>query len=259
MVSIPHNVKLGRLAPRFDARTLRAARYLVPAALPPLPSYVRWSHRARDPWGMMLNDRIGDCTCASAGHAIQTWTANQGQEVTLADADILAAYSAISGYDPTTGANDNGAVELDVLNYWRTTGIGGRKIGAYVALEPRDQREIKEGIYLFGGVYIGVALPLAWQNQSVWKAPHFHIDFGHAAWRPGSWGGHAVYVVDYDAEYATCVSWGELIKIQWVAFPLYVEEAYGIISPEWVTDATKAPNGFDMTSLIADLNALGQP
>jgi hypothetical protein len=48
------------------------------------------------------------------------------------------------------------------------------------------------------------------------------------------------------------------VKIEWAAFPLYVEEAYGIIAPEWVNDTTKAPNGFDMASLVQDLNAIGQ-
>lgn len=252
------NYKLGKLPPRRDPRTLRFARYVLPSALPPLPQWVRWSQSARDPWGMMLNDRIGDCTCASAGHAIQTWTANHGAEVTLPDAAILAAYQAVSGYDPVTGANDNGAVELDVLNYWRNTGVAGHKIGAFVSLNPQDHREVQEAIYLFGGVYIGVALPLAAQGQSLWRAPHYHFDFGHPAWRPGSWGGHAVFCVDYDQQYVTCVTWGELVKMEWGFFTTYVEEAYGIVSSEWVNDATKAPNGFDIAALTADLASLGK-
>lgn len=251
--------KLGKLPPRRDPRTLRFARYVLPSALPPLPQWVRWSQSARDAWGMMLNDTIGDCTCASAGHAIQAWTANHGAEVTLPDASILSAYQAVSGYNPATGANDNGAVEIDVLNYWRNTGIGGHRIGAYVTLQPRDVREVKEAIYLFGGVYIGVALPAAAQGQAVWKAPHFRFDFGHPAWQPGSWGGHAVFCIDYDAQYVTCVTWGQLLKMDWAFFTTYCEEAYGIISPEWVNDATKAPNGFDAKALIEDLNALGAP
>jgi len=99
---------------------------------------------------------------------------------------VLDLYERVSGYDPATGANDNGAVELDVLNQWRQVGIGGHKIGAFVAVSPSDAREVKEAIYLFGGVYIGISLPLAWQGQSAWKAPNFHFDFGHPAWRPGS-------------------------------------------------------------------------
>jgi hypothetical protein len=254
---IQSSCKLGKLPPRHDRRTLRFARYVLPSSLPPLPQWVRWSQNATQPWGMMLNDRLGDCTCAGAGHAIQTWSANHGNEITLADSDILSAYSAISGYDPATGANDNGAVELDVLNYWRNTGVGGHRIGAFVSLQPQDQREVQEAIYLFGGVYIGLALPAAIEGQSIWKAPHFHFDFGHPAWQPGSWGGHAVFCIDFDAQYVTCVTWGALLKMDWAFFATYCDEAYGIISPEWVNDTTKAPNGFDMFSLNQDLQAVG--
>ncbi len=255
----PFPYKLGRLPTRHDPRTLRFARYVNASALPPLPQYVKWSQNMNKTLGMMLNDKLGDCTCAAAGHAIQAWTANaawankMGGEVTVPDSAILAAYEAVSGYNPQTGANDNGAVELDVLNYWRGQGIGGHKIGAFVSLQPSDVREIKEAIYLFGGVYIGVALPLAVQGQSVWKAPNFRFDFGHPAWQPGSWGGHAVYCVDYDAQYVTCVTWGELLKMEWGFFTSYVEEAYGIVSSEWTNGTTKAPNGFDLQSLMADL------
>ena len=60
---------------------------------------------------------------------------NAGKKMaTPSDKQVVAAYSAITGYNPSTGANDNGAVEIDVLNYWRQTGIAGHKIGAYVAL-----------------------------------------------------------------------------------------------------------------------------
>ena len=91
---------------------------------------------------MYANDRLGDCTCAAAAHLIQDWTSNNSGEVTLADPDILKAYEAVSGYDPDTHTNDNGAVETDVLNYWRHTGIGGRNIHAYVSLEPGTDHKI---------------------------------------------------------------------------------------------------------------------
>ena len=66
---------------------------------------------------MMENDQIGDCTCAAAGHLIMEWTANAGKKMVMpTDKQIVAAYSAVTGYNPETGANDNGAVEIDVLN-----------------------------------------------------------------------------------------------------------------------------------------------
>lgn len=253
------NVKLGKLAPRHDPRQLKLSRYLLPSQLPPVRQYVKWQQTVKQPWGMLLNDRIGCCTVATMGHIVHSMTAANGQETVLHDADILKAYSAISGYDPNTGANDNGAVEVDALNYFRKVGVGGHTIGAYVSCDVRDKREIQEAIYLMGACYLGVALPLAWQNQKAWNAPHFRFDFGHPAWRPGSWGGHAVPAIGYDQEGAWLVSWGELIKISWDAFPIYVDEGYALLSDDWVKGSKPAPNGFDIHALTADLAVIGQP
>ena len=50
---------------------------------------------------MMDNAQLGDCTCAAAGHLIMEWTANaQSKTFTPSDAQIIAAYSAITGYNP---------------------------------------------------------------------------------------------------------------------------------------------------------------
>src|SRR6185295_7357061 len=109
-------MKLGKLAPKHDSRTLQLANYLNTGKLPKIPTQKDWSGKISS-WGMLANDRLGDCTCAAAGHFIEEWTANASTEIVPSDTDIITAYSAVSGYDPQTGANDNGAVELDVLNY----------------------------------------------------------------------------------------------------------------------------------------------
>ncbi len=69
-------MKLGKLAARRDPRTLRLARYLAPA-LPPPPAQVDYTCGVKD-WGMMLNDRLGCCTIAAVGHAVQAWRLNAG-------------------------------------------------------------------------------------------------------------------------------------------------------------------------------------
>ncbi|HEX4148120.1 MAG TPA: hypothetical protein VHY20_03995, partial [Pirellulales bacterium] len=247
--------KLGKLPPRHDYRTLHFANY-AGGQLPPPPASCAWSGRVAS-WPMMLNDQLGDCAIAGPGHQIEAWTANAGAEFTPTDDQILAAYSAVSGYDPQTGTGDNGCVELDVLNYWRTTGIAGHTIGAFVALEPRSRQQIMEGVWLFGGIYIGLALPLSAQNQQVWSAPV-------APWlaqmlpqyQPGSWGGHAVYVVDYDQHGLTCVTWGTLQRMTWAFLETYCEEAWGIVSQDWIDGAGQAPSGFDLAALTADLQAV---
>src|ERR1700722_18558750 len=90
-------------------------------------------------WPMYDNDRLGDCTCAGVGHMIQAWTAYAGTEVTLADPVILKLYEVLSGYNPATGANDNGCVEQDVLQYLASTGVAGHKIVAFAQVNIQDR------------------------------------------------------------------------------------------------------------------------
>ena len=196
---------------------------------------------------MLGNDVLGDCTCAAAGHMIECWSANAGVEKVPTDSSIIAAYSSITGYDPHTGANDNGAVCLDVLNFWRKKGIAGSQISAYAALQPGNHDHVRQSLYLFGGVYLGLSLPLSAQTQKVWavvKGPRG---------RAGSWGGHAVPVVAYDAKGLTVVTWGMLKTMTWQFFSLYCDEAYALLSNDWL-NAGKSPAGFDLAALQQDLH-----
>jgi hypothetical protein len=241
--------KLGKQPTRHDPRTLLLATYISPGKLPVAPAAAGWTAKVPN-WPMMKNDTIGDCTCAAAGHLIECWSANAATIVVPTDDQIIAAYSAITGYNPATGANDNGANELDVLNYWRQTGIANQKIGAYVALEPGNHNHVEDAVFLFGGCYIGLALPVSAQNQAIWSVPAGGPK-GQGA--PGSWGGHAVPVVAYDSRGLVCVTWGELKRMTWTFWDAYCDEAYAIISPEWFNDQQKAPSGFDLAQLSQDL------
>lgn len=249
-------VKLGKLSPRHDPRTLQFAQYL-PSSLPKPADSCDWSPAVKN-WPMMANDRLGDCTCAAAGHLIQDWSFNRSQKdpkpfppFTPTDAQIVAAYSQITGYNSATGENDNGAVELDVLKFWKKHGIAGQKISAYVALEPGNLDHVKYSIILLGGCYIGVSLPLSAQNQpDVWS-----VVGGHSA-APGSWGGHAVCPVGYDLQFVYFISWGKLMKMTWQFWLKYVDEAYAILSPEWIESNKVAPSGFRLDQIQADLKLI---
>jgi hypothetical protein len=210
------------------------------------------------PWGMMDNAQVGDCTCAAAGHLMMEWTANaQSKIFTPSDKQIVAAYSAITGYNPKTGANDNGAQEIDVLNYWRQTGIAGHKIQAFVALEPANHTHIMDGTSIFGGCYIGLALPNTaksqTQNHQPWSVTPAGTTGDDA---PGSWGGHAVPVVAYDARSLTVVTWGALQTMTWGFWAAYCDEAYAILSPDFLKPKggqPVTPDGFNVAQLQEDL------
>jgi len=253
----PLKLKLGKLAARHDPRTLMLASYTT-TALPAPPPALNAAEKVKGPWGMMDNDQIGDCTCAAAGHLIMEWTATaQSKMATPTDKQIVAAYSAITGYNPTTGANDNGAQELDVLNYWRQHGIAGHKITAYMTLEPSNHTHIMDAVWIFGGCYIGVALPKSAQaqtsNKQIWSVPASGTS-GDGA--PGSWGGHAVPVVAYDSRSLTVVTWGALQTMTWGFWAAYCDEAYAILSSDYLSKKggqLVAPAGFNLQQLQEDL------
>jgi hypothetical protein len=158
--------KLGRKAIKTDSRTLAFGDYLTPA-LPPPPPAADWTKGIAS-WGMMLNSALGDCTIAGVGHAVQVWTANTGSMVTVPDPTIESYYEQWDGYVPGNPGTDNGGVELDVLNDWQKTGFAGHALLAFADPEPSSLVEIQQSIALFGGVYIGLALPLTAQTQEVW-------------------------------------------------------------------------------------------
>jgi len=251
----PLKLKLGKHPPRHDPRTLQFATYAT-AALPAPPPSLDLTTKVKVPWGMMDNAQVGDCTCAAAGHLMMEWTANaKSKTFTPSDAQIIAAYSAVTGYNPKTGANDNGAQEIDVLNYWRQTGIAGHKIQAFVALEASNHTHIMDGCWILGGCYIGLALPKTAQSQTQNHQPWSVIStIGDGA--PDSWGGHAVPVVAYDSRSLTVVTWGALQTMTWGFWATYCDEAYAILSPDYLeqkSGKTIAPNGFNLAQLQEDL------
>jgi|GEM_PF-452422 len=246
---------MGKKPVRHDPRTLMLRRYL-PTSLPPPPVSVDWTKAATPRWGMMKNDELGDCTGAAVGHAEQDWTANNGSEFTVTDADVVAFYSGSTGYNPADPSTDQGGVELDVLNYWRKTGMAGRKIRAFVALEPKDRTHVQQSVFLFGGCYIGLALPAFAENQgTTWTIP---AGGDEGSLEPGSWGGHAVWVLGYDQNWVYFISWGEVYKMSWAFWNAYCDESYACLSDDWCSSG-EAPSKFDLATLEADLNQVTNP
>lgn len=248
-------VKLGKNTPKHDRRTLRLAKYM--RDLPPSRRDADWTSGITS-WGMMLNDQLGDCTIAACGHAVQGWTkAASGLELTLPDWVIQFYYRTWDGYvigDPST---DNGGVEIDVLNNWRQYGFGYRanhkghnNLLAYADPDPGDSEHVKQAIYLFGGLYIGLSLPISAQNQTIWDVvdPDLTGDS-----EPGSWGGHAVWCPKYDETGITCVTWGGLQKMTWEFWKAYCDESHALLSPDFMTANGVSASGFDLKTLATDL------
>ena len=245
----PPSRKLGKLPYQHDRRTLHLATYIT-QPLPPAP--VALGVLRVTGWPMYGNDRLGDCTCAAAGHLIECWTSEEGSVTDVPEADVIAMYEAI------TGGQDTGAVELDVLRYWRKNGLAGHKPYAFALVDRMAHEHVKLAASLFAGVYIGIALPITAQAQTgpgkVWDVPPSNSGHNGA---PGSWGGHAVNVVGYDADGLTVVTWGQLQRMTWAFWDRYVDECWALLPAEWAATPPQIA-GFNFAAFDRDLARVGK-
>lgn len=236
-----------------DRRTLQLAAV---ASLPPAPPTFQVAHTL-NAFPVFANDAYGDCTCAAQGHRVVITERSSGQhEIALTDDDVLAAYSAVTGFKRDDPSTDNGAYCLDVLNYMRRTGMGRERdgsrhtIAAFAQVKLRDHDQVRRALHSFGGLYVGAGLPLSAQDEvgGTWA---------RITDEPGSWGGHAMYVRGYARSGPIFVTWGKPQAATWKWWDRYVDEAYAIVSEDYLRASGRTPQGLDVAALKSYLAALG--
>lgn len=240
---------------------VRLGPALRPAELPVVPNAVVDELSAVGEWPMYLNDEIGDCTVAAAGHMIEAWTAyGRGTAVKISDGDVLEAYRAVSGYVPGDPSTDTGAVMQDVLDFWRKTGIGGHRILAFAEVDIRRAAQVEAALYLFGHVYLGLVVPASAEDQFAAGQPWDLVRNDG-----GILGGHAVNLGGWDASMPghvrlEVVTWGRRQQMTSAFWRQYVQEAWVVADQEWVNATGGSPPGLDAAALNAQYTALtGQP
>lgn len=250
----PARVKLGRpLAPVRDVRTLRFAEYL-PASLPKPPASVNYGNKIKD-WGMLANDKLGDCTCAGILHQIMLWGSLNGAPRSFTDEDAIALYVERCGYKRGLPETDQGGVEIDILKRWRQEPIQGCQLLAFASVDPRNWAHVKLAHWLAGSLYMGVSLPLSAQDERLWRS---------TTDTPGGWGGHCMVTSAYEDKgcwlsygtYLEAVTWGTTQRMtpKWLA--RYCDELWVPITDDWFGPDGRAPNGFDLAQLRADVEAV---
>lgn len=228
---------------------LRLRDYLT-GALPTPPPTVDWLSGVQS-WPMYLNDQIGDCTCAAMGHLIQEFTtAAQGATVTVADQDVLAAYEAAGGYNPADPSTDQGAYIQDALGYWLKNGIAGHTILAYASVDVGNLTEVRQAIDLFGAVNVGLAFPGSAMDQFNAGRPWDVVVGAQVE------GGHCVPVGAYGTDGFTCVTWGTPQAMSTRFWQTYVDEAWVVITADWVNAQGLDPQGLNLYQLGQDYAAL---
>ncbi|MFE2998655.1 hypothetical protein ACFXG4_27090 [Nocardia sp. NPDC059246] len=256
-------MKFGKTPARPGSVKLRLRDYLNTAALPAVPAV--FGHQALvDSWGMLGNDRFGDCVFAGAGHETMLWAAEGGNLVTVTTTDALGDYAAVTGFDlaqtdPITGENptDSGTDMEFAARYRRTTGIldanGTRHIvAAYAALTRGDDVELATAAYLFGAVGIGIQVP-AYAMDQFNRGAAWDLSNGDGTIQ----GGHYVPVVGRDADgNLLVVTWGKVQAMTPAFYRRFNDEAIAYLSPEILSSTGTSPEGFNLAQLQADLSAV---
>ena len=248
-------MRLGRIASGPTPHLPAFAACRPKLDLPTPPAAIAWGRRiAPKSWGMYANDRLGDCAMAGLAHAVMGWGSyHDGAERLPTEPEVIQAYRDLAGYDPARPETDRGACMADVLQAWKDEGVtlGGvlDKPLAFVRVEPKDWDEVRTALWLFGPLYVGVALPRTAQAPGLWRAPRSLA--GDAA--PGSWGLHCVVLTAIDdAGTATFITWGAEQQAERGWFSAYTEEAWAVLHPLWVAGG-QSVHGFDLQALAADL------
>jgi hypothetical protein len=245
-------MKLGKLAPKHNLKTLPFQRYVAGVLPDPARKVYREYKTPVEAMQMFGNDMYGDCVWAMLANILILMTVHTGTVVIPTDADVLAAYSAVTGFDPTTGSNDNGTAITDALDYMRTTGICGHKILGWAQIDHTNLTHRQLGVDLFGATCVGVQLPASAQRQFA-NGQSWEVNDGDEIE-----GGHAILHPGYGSEggdYVTWAKWDQKASLAWEQ--TYIDEEYVIITEDWLNQATQqTPGGLDLATLQTDLTAL---
>ena len=235
--------KLGKLDPKRPSG-LHMLAFYQSNPLPPAPESVVVPIVPN--WGMLGNDKYGDCTFAGIVHARMA-NANV-LEISEQFPDDTEVEQAYLNY---TNGKDVGAVEADLLNYWKNNEIFGKKISAFAPTDHADQDELRSVIASYGLVYVGVQMPGVAQQQFInnqpWALTHTPADNQIE-------GGHCVVIVGYDKDYAQCITWGKVQQVTWEWLSSYMQESWAIITPEIVEKGLYG--NMRLEELVSDLEKL---
>lgn len=193
------------------------------------------------------NDEWGDCTIAGVAHLLAAWdTLVDSTKIPVpTSAKVVALYEKLTGSKTAPGPGLN---EATLLSQWRSKGLFGNKIDAYVPVDYKNIVELQQAIAFYGAAYLGIACPESAQQQFQENQPWTYV--------PGSpvEGGHCIVALGYTQTAVLCATWGGIAEVTYPFLSHFLDEAYAIISEEYV-EAKKTPM-LDLAVLQQDLDNL---
>jgi hypothetical protein len=241
--------------PRFYFKSYRAGLPTIE-----LPSSCDYSPQALPSLrNIYLNATLGCCVVAAGYHITGTMTGNTGNLFNASDDQITTDYSGISGYIPGDPSTDTGCDEQTAIDYWTETGFqDGTKLSGAITIDPENQQEIMEAVYLFENLLFGVELPDDWTNPMP-SGDGFIWDI---AGDPDPEQGHGYMGFGFTPDGIPLDSWALFGLMTYGAIKKYCPQSangnlYALVSPDQIAKGqVKSPNGFAWADLIADMQEM---
>ena len=234
--------KLGCLPGKIPVG-LKDLSYYIAGPLPKPPPKV--DVPAVPSWGMLANDRLGDCGVAGLEHLFMA-----DASITLEKESEASDQQAADYYLKYTGGQDTGVVLSDYLAYVRRHKYYSRKVDSYAPVNVHDVPTLQTAIDLYGAAYTGITVTAgmqqAFENGTPWDA--------QACSGPIE-GGHCVPIVGYDDQLLYLVTWGGIQAVTYSAWHQISTEAWAVVTGEFVARNGDG-RGVSLSALRADLDRL---
>lgn len=194
-------------------------------------------------WGVLGNDKLGNCVLAGEAHWWMALSAVvDGSPIKIDEQSLVKLYLELS-------PGDRGLVIADTLTREQRVGLLGEKIVGYVAIDKKADL-IKIAIHEFCGAKLGVMVPPSATKQFAAGKPWTYVgDRGTYA--------HDIEAQAYDERYVYCVTWGKLIPVAWQWLAAYWSEGFARVSTRWIDARGVTPTGLDIRALLGALDAIG--
>jgi hypothetical protein len=253
-------MKLGKKSARPNSIKLKLVQIMDATHLPVPPPAFGHANLVHGRWSVLGNDAYGDCVWAGAAHEQMLFSlAGKHGAVKFDDKSVLSDYAAVTGFDASNPATDQGTDMQEAASYRRKTGVidyhGIRhKIDAYAEITRGDLSQVALATWLFGACGIGVEFPNSAMDQ---------FDAGKAfSVVPGAKieGGHYMPCIGRhkDGNYVL-VTWGKTVLATPEWMRKYMDESIAYISRDIIRDKTQmSEEGFDLAALDNFLSSLSK-
>lgn len=238
----------GRKPPISDRPRLQL-KPLLRAGVPAHPAAVDYGAKVAARLQMLGNDEYGDCVAVTwANDRLLTTAWLTPDKVTYPTQDQV--YEFYKTQNPDFPNQDEGMViqyALEALQ--KTGGPDGVKAVAFAAVDVGDIDELRAAIALFGGIWLGVNVTDANQDEFSRDQPWDYVS------RSPIEGGHAIPGVGYDTTYIDFFTWAEETKLTEAFRQHQLEEAWVVVWPEHL-GAASFLEGVDLNALADAYSAI---